>query len=183
MVFGSRLVVGIQWLAPANDRRLGHFARSFFIGPAFRRRFRQPECQMVSEKPASGTEFGPAGADCGGGGDRFGGSRLVSPWFSACRAFGLVSSNALDEVGPVGQFFTRPITCQTTTKYPHADELRCSLEQYLVTCIHEATGSRSNTPDSRYNRTSDRARKFSAISIHGQQIPTVAVASQGLSGT
>jgi hypothetical protein len=53
-------MVGIPWLTPANDRRLGQITRSFFSGPAFRRTFRQAGCQMVSEKQESGTDFGPA---------------------------------------------------------------------------------------------------------------------------
>ena len=47
--FWSGETTCIQWLTPADDCRLGQFTRSFFIGPAFCRRFRQPDCQMVSE--------------------------------------------------------------------------------------------------------------------------------------
>jgi hypothetical protein len=43
--------------SPVSDRRLGHFARSFFSGPAHCRRLPQSNCQILSEKRVSGTNF------------------------------------------------------------------------------------------------------------------------------
>ena len=45
----SRLLVGIQWITPANDRRLGQFSRSDFSVRAVPGMFRQVDCQILSD--------------------------------------------------------------------------------------------------------------------------------------